>query len=363
MIKLLHVLPTLKSAGAESLVANIVKDLDSSKIQTKLCVFFPPGHTRLEDELHRAGIEIHHLGKRRGFDLRLFSRFYSLLKHLKPDIVHTHNYVMRYTLLPTVMCRVRGRIHTVHNIALREVEFLGRIVHWVAFRIFGYIPVGISNAVSRSVEGLYKTPCSTIYNGIPLGRFLAVRRRRIGKGDVVFINVSWFRPQKDHRLLVDAFAEAVKAVSGIRLLLVGDGPLRPEIEKMVKERRLGDKILFFGLRDDVAPLLSQSDVYISSSKWEGFGLTIVEAMAASKAVIATAVDGVPEIVEDNTSGILVPHGEVAALASAIVRLAKSPQLRSKMGEEGRVRAMKMFKVENTSRAYERLYTSLVEKQR
>jgi glycosyltransferase involved in cell wall biosynthesis len=360
MIKLLHVLPTLKSAGAESLVVNIIKNLDSRKIQTELCVLYPPRRTILENELQRIGVRVYHLGKKKGFDVRIFGRFYALLKHLNPDIVHTHSYVMRYTMLPTIMRRVRGRIHTVHNIASKEVEFFGRIVHWVAFRIFGYIPVGISKAVSKSVEDLYNIPCSTIYNGIPLDRFLAVRRKKNGKRNVVFINVSWFRPQKDHRLLVEAFAEAVKLASGIRLLLVGDGPLRAEIEKRVKEKKLYDKILFLGLRDDVDLLFAKSDIYISSSKWEGFGLTIVEAMAAGKAVIATAVDGVPELVQDNICGILVPHGSVGGLASAIVRLANRPQLREKMGRKGRTRAAKMFAVSDTSRAYEKIYMSLVD---
>ena len=107
-------------------------------------------------------------------------------------------------------------------------------------------------------------------------------------------------------------------------------------------------------------LFEKSDVYISSSKWEGFGLTIVEAMAAGKAVIATAVDGVPEIVQDNISGILVPHGRVDTLASAIVRLANRPQLRERMGRKGRTRATKMFAVSDTSRAYEKIYMSLVD---
>ncbi|MBE0432869.1 glycosyltransferase [candidate division WOR-3 bacterium] len=362
MIELLHVLPTLKAAGAESLVANMIINMQDRRIRVHVCVLYPPTGTRLEAELCRRGVPVYYLKKHRGFDIRMFGRLNCLIRRLKPDIVHTHNYVMRYTLLPTILQRVPVRMHTVHNMALREVEWAGRIVHWIAFRMFRCLPVGISEAVSRSVDELYGVGTPTIYNGIPLRHFLAVKQpRRSESDDVVFINVSWFRPQKGHRFLVTAFAAAAKVRPGIKLLLVGNGPLRKNIEKIVRAENLSDRILFLGLRDDIAGLLARSDVYVSSSEWEGFGLTIVEAMAAGRPVIATAVDGVPEIVHDKVTGLLVPSGDVESMSTAIAALADDCRLRAEMGKRGRVRAEKMFDIVKTTVAYEEMYTAAVER--
>ncbi|UCG91892.1 MAG: glycosyltransferase family 4 protein, partial [candidate division WOR-3 bacterium] len=126
-------------------------------------------------------------------------------------------------------------------------------------------------------------------------------------------------------------------------------------------RNLHDNILFLGQRDDVAELLSNSDVYVSSSEWEGFGLSIVEAMAAGKPIIATKVGAVPELVYDKINGLLVENKDVKALTSAILQLADNPTLIKKMGKENRIRACKRFDIVNTAKKYEELYLKLHQK--
>lgn len=362
MIRVLHVLPTLKPAGAESLVLNIIKNTNLKRFSVSVCVLFPPQGTHLEVELNNLGVPSYYLGKRPGLDLKMIGRLSWVYERVQPDVVHTHNYVMRYTLAPTALRQVPVRVHTVHNIAQREVDTPGKIVHWLAFNFFDVVPVSISRKVAKSVESMYGVLSPVIYNGIPLNQYKSTGNlRRNKKSDIVFINVAWFRPQKNHQLLIDAFSEARKRNINIKLYLVGDGPLRAITEKVVKEKKLMRDILFLGLRNDIPDLLRESDVFISSSKWEGFGLTIVEAMAAGKPVIATAVDGVPEIVIDQVTGILVPTGNVHKMASAILELAENADLRSHMGKKARTRAFRKFDISGTTEKYQNIYVELLRK--
>ncbi len=145
----------------------------------------------------------------------------------------------------------------------------------------------------------------------------------------------------------------------MELWLVGDGPLRPVVEKTVVEMGLEGRVLFLGVRNDVPKLLAASDVLVLSSEYEGVPLTVLEAMAAGKPVIATAVGGVPELVEDGVTGILVPPRNPEALAQGILRLAKDADLRQRMGKAAQQWALERFDIARTAREYEALYLRLL----
>ena len=145
----------------------------------------------------------------------------------------------------------------------------------------------------------------------------------------------------------------------MKLWLVGDGPLRPAVEKAIVKMGLERKVLFLGIRDDVPQLLAASDVFVLSSDYEGVPLTVLEAMAAGKPVVATAVGGVPELIEDGETGILVPPRNPEALAQGILRLAKDASLRQRMGKAARERAQERFDISRTAREYEALYLRLL----
>lgn len=292
----------------------------------------------------------------------MIPQFYRLFRAFRPDVVHTHRYVLRYTLLPMLFCRVPVRVHTVHNVAQKEVDRVGKLVHWIAFRLGGVVPVSISREVANTVRAVYGRSIHTpvIYNGIPTACFVlrAGRDNAKGEKDVVLLHVGRFAPQKNHLLLIEAFALAVKEYPTMQLWLVGDGPLQPAVERLVKEKGLEEKVLFLGIRDDVPKLLADSDVFILPSDWEGVPLTVLEAMAAGKPVIATAVGGVPELVEDGATGVLVPPRDPEALAQGILRLVKDPDLRRRMGKAARERALEHFDISRTAREYEALYLKL-----
>ncbi|MBM3471624.1 MAG: glycosyltransferase family 4 protein [Armatimonadetes bacterium] len=169
------------------------------------------------------------------------------------------------------------------------------------------------------------------------------------------VMIGRFREPKDPVTLVNAWARVGAAH---RLLLVGDGPMLPEVEALILKQGLEGCVTVLGARDDVQVLLRTADVFVLSSRWEGMPLAVIEAMMSGLPVVATDVGGVPEAVVDGETGLLVPPGDPAALASALDRLLTDPALRRRMGEAGRRRALEHFTEERmlteTAAVYERV---------
>lgn len=325
--------------------------------------------TDLEDMLEEQGIGVWYLGKRRGLDPRMFVRLGRVLREFQPHVVHTHRYVLRYLLPSLVVRRAQAWVHTVHNLAEKEVDGLGRWVHRLAFRL-GVVPVAIADEVAQSLERVYGVRhVPLIPNGIPVERYAlgeGVRkswREREGFDEDAFLLVSVARlsPQKDHVTLIRAFSKAVSHQPNLHLLLVGDGPLRPQLEAEVRGLGLGGKVHFLGVRTDVPEILAAADVFVLSSRWEGNPLSVMEAMAAGKPVISTAVGGVPELVESGVTGFLVRPGDAQDLAQAIVRVAGDPDLRLRLGHAAHGEAKRRFDVRIMVERYEVLYEQLLAK--
>ena len=161
-------------------------------------------------------------------------------------------------------------------------------------------------------------------------------------------------PIKDHSTLFQAFAEVRKASPDARLLVVGDGPERAYLEDLA-----GDGILFLGNRLDVPVILQALDIFVLSSLNEGISNTILEAMATGLPVIATKVGGNSELVEDGATGILVPPKEPKAIASALLKYIRNPEIRNSHGNRGRINAIQVFSIENMVKGYVTVYKRAV----
>jgi glycosyltransferase involved in cell wall biosynthesis len=368
-MRVIQILPNLGAGGAEVLVTNLGIYLAKNGHKIIIAALFDPWGYDKEIALTQkrclidAGVEVVFLNKHIGFDLKMFQGVLNLFRNFHPDVVHTHRYVLRYTLLPALFCRVPVKVHTVHNVAQKEVDWLGKLVHWIAFRLGNVVPVSISEEVANTVRAVYGQDIHTpvIYNGIPTTRFVSNASQDSTKEEkgIVLLHVGRFAPQKNHLLLVEAFALAVKEYPAMKLWLVGDGPLKPAVEKIIVEIGLERKVLFLGIRDDVPRLLAASDLFVLSSDYEGVPLSVLEAMAAGKPVVATTVGGVPELVEDGVTGFLVPPRDPKVLAQGILRLAKDADLRQRMGKAAQERALERFDISRTAREYEALYLKLL----
>lgn len=362
-IRVLHIIPNFGPGGAERLVVDLMQAADKERFEVAAVSLYPESGTILEREIRAKGLKVYYLGKHKGLDLRMIPRLYRLFRAFRPNVVHTHLYVLRYVLLHALFCRIPVRVHTVHSVAPKEVDRVGKLVQWFAFRLGGVVPVGISQMVASTIKNLYGRSIfvPVIYNGIPTGRFVSgVINADIKKNrELILLHVGRFASAKNHQFLIEAFAIAFKEVPQMRLWLVGDGPLRPAVESRIRELGLEEEVSFLGIRDDIPELLAEADIFVLPSDWEGVPLTVLEAMAAGKPVIATAVGGVPELVEDGVTGILVPPRDARALAQEIIRLARDPDLRRAMGEAGQKKAVERFDISRTARGYEDLYVKLL----
>src|SRR5690606_2485177 len=143
-------------------------------------------------------------------------------------------------------------------------------------------------------------------------------------------------------MAIRAFARVVEQMPDVRLALVGEGELRPTVEAQVAELGLAERVQFLGLRQDVAALLPSADVFLLSSVSEGISVTLLEAMAARLPIVATQVGGNPEVVDHGRNGLLSPRGDDAALARNLLMLLRDADMRTRMGDAGRNRLLKLF---------------------
>lgn len=370
-MKIVHVVPRFAVGGAERLAMHLLVGLAEAGQNVQAISLYDRCGTDIEKVLESQGIPVAYLGKRPGVDVRILTRLWEQFKIWRPDVVHTHQYVLRYVFLPAALQRIPGIVHTVHSIAEREVDAIGKVVHHVAFRS-GVVPVAIADQVATSLRRVYgKLEYPVIPNGIPVHRYRArhasrVEMRRaldIPEDDVVFISVGRLAPPKNPMFVLDGFENVVSLDGRAHIILVGEGPLldvlRERIHKAGHERR----VRLLGLRSDIPDLLNAADVYVQGSDWEGNPLAIMEAMAAGLPVIATRVGGIPELVESGTHGILVEPRNVEALTGAMHHLMNNPGLRRWMGQCSAQKAHEEFDRERMAQEYLELYRTMVRQQR
>lgn len=368
--RVLHILPNLGSGGAERLVVSLLKFM-KTEIDVGLCVLYSRQGTILEKEVDRLSIPVWYLGKRKGPDPRMIWRVARVVKEFRPTVIHTHRYVLRYVLPSIFFVQNEGVcIHTIHNEAEHEVDLVGTYIHRIAFRRGWVEPIAISNVLATGVRDLYRIKrVPVILNGIETARFRAASDARaevraafgIDSNDVVLLHVGRFAPQKDHLTLLKAFYVVSRQYKGTRLWLVGDGEGRRQVEHYVQSNALVDRVRFLGVRRDIPEIMAASDIFVLPSRWEGVPLVVAEAMAAGLPVVATAVGGVPEMITDGVTGLLVPVGAVNALAGAIDTLIRDADMRRRLGQQARTVAASSLDISNTARGYLNLYEATLQR--
>ena len=161
--------------------------------------------------------------------------------------------------------------------------------------------------------------------------------------------------------MISAMAIIKKEVPNCRLIIIGDGSSRTDLENLVVEKNLEKNVKFLGFRRDIPGLLMEMNVFVLPSLWEGLGNVILEAMAAQRPVVATKVGGIPEMVNHNETGFLVPPGDSKMLAAEILKLLKDSQMRINMGKAGRERVEEKFSIDNTVNGLEAVYDELIKR--
>jgi glycosyltransferase involved in cell wall biosynthesis len=336
-----------------------------------VCLESPLG-THYEARVRASGVPLYFLGKGAGASGGALRQLSALFRQYRPAVVHTHIIGLNYAYPLMLRYRTPARVHTVHNLAQREVGVrVGAWVRTLAFRyrLGGVVPVAVADKVRATIQQLYGYPDPPLIpNGIPTDEYAPDPDRRaqwrqaheIEPRATVLTHIGRFAVQKNHALLVEAFAQ-VRSDAPLYLLLVGGGELENTVREQVAGLGLQGRVRFLGVRADVADILRASDVFVLSSRWEGNPLSVMEAMAAGLPVVSTAVGGVPELVREGETGLLVPSEDAAALAQAMQALVDDAARRRAMGAAARQHAVAHFDIRHTVRGYEQLYEALLKR--
>ena len=356
----MYVIWSLGLGGAEQVVIRLAAGLDRRKFAPVICCLNEPGP--FAAKAREAGVEVVALRKRGPLDLRVLSKLVRLMRERRIQVVHTHLWGANlWGRLAARRAGVPVVIATEHNVDTwkRPIHFL--IDRWLAPRTTALV------AVSRQVRDFYESRgvgrgrWQVVYNGIEAGEPPARRRgaayRSLGlvNGQPVVGLVGRLVPAKAPSLFVQAVGQARRQMPGLKALIVGEGPLRAEVEAEVRRLGLEAHVVLTGLRTDVPELLAGMDALVFSSEREGLSMAMLEAMAAGVPVIATRVGGTPELIDSGVTGVLVPPNDVETLAKALVSVLTDVAKADALRHAARTRITQQFSLQQMIETHETLY--------
>jgi glycosyltransferase involved in cell wall biosynthesis len=364
-IKIVHLITSLEVGGAQHGMLLGLPRFDSNKYQHIICSIMD--RMQMAPQFRTAGIEVVSLGLRKKTDFLVAQRLVSLLRHQRPDILHT------YLLHGNILGRIAGRLAGVPAIIGSE-RTIGQARRW------GRLATKLTNPLTNAVEvnselggkaieidlGVPRDKVEVVRSGLDLEAFVNATRRaeirtelHLNDDQHLVVYVGRLRPVKGVEYGIKAFASAVSQRPNIHLALAGEGEQFDHLKNLANELNVHEKVTFLGVRNDLPDLLSAADSILMPSLNEGFPRTAIEAMAAGKPIIATNVGGTPEAIIDGETGILVPSKDIESMTSALVNMVDNPEYQVQLGTAGRKRAVQNYSVENYVSRLDDLYRQLL----
>jgi glycosyltransferase involved in cell wall biosynthesis len=362
--RVLYVINDLQRAGAETQLVRLAGALPRNRWEPRIVLL--KERNDFADELRAVGIPVTALHRRGAADIGVWRRLRDHIAAQAPDIVHS------FLFLPSVLAVPAARDAGVPVVVVSQRcsydATVGQPWRAIARRVHGYADRVIVNsrAALREEEAAGLPPERLLYipNGITAGADLPADREALGLATgPLAVCVAQLAVEKGHRDLIAAWAGVRQHVPAATLALVGDGPLRPALEAAARDAGLTDSIRFLGHRPDARRLLAGADVAVLASITEGMPNALLEAMAAGRAVVATRVGGIPDVVVDGETGRLVPPRQPIALAKALAEVLTDAAQRARFGEAGRARVERQFSMPTVARAFAETYETLLEARR
>jgi sugar transferase (PEP-CTERM/EpsH1 system associated) len=364
-----HLVYSLDVGGLETLLVDCINRLPPEKYRHAVVCL-----TRYSDFAQRItqpGVELFALNKPPGNGAQVHVDFWKLMRRLRPAILHTYNLAAMEFCFTAALAGVPVRIHAEHGRDASDPQGLNSKHNFLRRRLAPFIDryIPVSDDLQRWLADVVRIPAAKnhlIKNGVDTERYApradAVGAAPWGPDDIVIGAVARVQDVKNHRSLVAAFAllrERLPALRArLRLSIVGDGPLLGAIREQVAQARLQDAVWLPGARADVAELLHGFDVFALPSLAEGTPVSLLEAMACGLPSVCSNVGGIPEVVNDDVHGLLVPV-EVEALAEALARYVQDPALMARHGAAARARIEEKYSMDAMLRAYMALYDGLL----
>lgn len=369
----LHVIHHFVMGGMENGLVNLINHMPESRFRHAVaCV---EGYSTFRQRVKRQDVEVIALHRSQVGIGRVRREIYRICRRLRPTIVHSRNLSGLDALLPARLAGVPRRVHGEHGWDVNDLRgdkwrptFLRRLHRPLVDR---YI------VVSKDLEryliqrvGVPRERVTHVCNGVDIHRFSPAANKPVGllpawlaqPGTLVFGTIGRIQPVKDHATLIRAFAGLLRSSSEFesraRLVIVGDGPLQATLRELAKSLGVAQFTWFAGPADNVPEVLSAFDVFVLPSLAEGISNTILEAMASGLPVLATAVGGNVEIVEDGRTGRLFKAGDVDSLTALLVEYSTNTALRREHASAARQVAVERFDLITMVAKYQAIYGAL-----
>ncbi len=369
-----HIIYALGTGGLENGLVNIINRAPGDRYRHAIICLTDAGD--FSRRIMKPDIIIIQLHKRPGHDVGLYWRLWRVLKDLRPAIVHTRNLAALEMQYITLLLPGIKRVHGEHGRDVHDLKGMSKKYNLLRKTIRPFIHRYIT--VSRDLQlwlnktvGVTAEKINQIYNGIDQEKFSPRKTTRpdlspqgyLPHSPFVLGTVGRLAEVKDQAILLQALRKLViqqpVLCDKLRLIIVGDGPLRHALQKMIEDLDLSNLVWMAGDRDEVPELLRMMDLFILPSLAEGISNTILEAMATGLPIIATDVGGNPELVVEGINGTLIPVGNSEALATAIVELIEHPRRLISMGKNSLQKVKAGFSWDRTVDAYLSVYDELL----
>ncbi len=365
-IKVLQLIEGLNLGGAETKLMELVAHMDRDRFETVVCSLGMGD--RIKEEFEKLGVEFVTMARKQRVDLRLIFSVAKLIREKQIDVVMT---TLFYADVLGALAGVFSKPKAVFSwetISAPEWLLTHRLLVYRFAMRFCTRVISVSHATAKWLvekRGVPHDKVVVIPYGVNLDLYRAGEnpelKQKLGiESDAKVVGVvARLHPQKGHRYLIEAAKSIVAKFPKTKFVIVGDGELRAELEEMTRTQNVAKTFMFLGFRKDIKDLMRVFDVFCLPSLYEGLPNVVLEAMATAKPVVATAVDGTPELIVDGETGYLVPPSDPQALAEKLSQLIGDQELARRFGSNGLKRVKAEYSLEKQVEGFQNLYQSFL----
>lgn len=377
MKTIIHIQKIAGIAGSEKHIIDLLSGINQNKY--KLMFLGLVSHQLSFEEnaffktLDTAGISTNTIRLRWHLDPLCFAQIALYLRKNKVDLIHTHLiHADIYGLISAVLTKIPYRISTRHNdnpfrrkpVLRFFLQYLYRLTQRTiaVSKYLAQFCIEVENSSPERVIAIHHgIKINKSQRGLLKNKGLDIRKKyALSPNSIILLSIGRVIEQKGHIFAIEAVHQLRKSGRDISLVILGKGPLTKPLKKYARDLKLHNNIFFEGWQPDIDVYFRESNFIVHPSLWEGFGIALIEAMGAKKAIVASRVSAIPEIVEDKKSGLLVEPGNVPAIVEAITYLLKNPEKLKRMEQAAYEIAKRSFSLEKMILDTEAVYKSVME---